>query len=207
MGADGAVLYARVSSAKQAAGDKTSLEDQSLARRGVAEPLGLTVVAVIPKVQSPSKELERPGFNQACGIIEDGRASWLLVWDVNRIARDHWGLHRLALAHFACPTLRVCDRGGVPKSPDQLDIEGLVGRLDNRSRTDATLRGRKRSLTDGRLPFAGSRITQSRNKTRGAVPSRGRFNPGQRRAPSSGRSRPLPPGWQGRCSRLAGTRG
>ena len=82
MGADGAVLYARVSSAKQAAGDKTSLEDQSLARRGVAEPLGLTVVAVIPKVQSPSKELERPGFNQACGIIEDGRASWLLVWDV-----------------------------------------------------------------------------------------------------------------------------
>lgn len=83
-----AIVYARVSTARQAAED-LPIEGQIEQCRVKAAELGASVEAVFTDAGISGREELRPGFQEAIAYAEEHSIDYIVVWSSSRFARDH----------------------------------------------------------------------------------------------------------------------
>ncbi|WP_439640708.1 recombinase family protein [Nevskia sp.] len=93
-----AVIYARVSTAKQAA-EELPLTSQVEQCRAKAEALGVEVLRVFEDRGISGRDEDRPGFQDAIAFAESQRCAYFITWSTSRFARDavHAGVYKRRL--------------------------------------------------------------------------------------------------------------
>lgn len=81
------VLYARKSS-EDADKQVQSIEDQLKVLKKLARDKGLHIVDELQEAKSAKAPFKRPAFNQMLSMIENGEATGILCWHVNRLTRN-----------------------------------------------------------------------------------------------------------------------
>jgi len=132
----GCVIYTRVSSEKQAAGDKVSLPKQERLCREYAGRMGWELAGCYsdPGI-SGTKWEERPGFQALLADAAAGKFSVLVVYDQDRAARANEGFSRLALEMKRYGLLLACVNGGItdlrnPTEELTYTVKGAVATFD-----------------------------------------------------------------------------
>lgn len=116
-----AILYARVSSTEQAV-EGVSLAAQEAKMRAYCELYGVEVVEIIVDAGQSAKTLNRPGLQQALGMLEAGSADGLVIARLDRLTRSvaDWAL--LIEQYFS-------KRFGLMSVSDQIDTRTASGRM------------------------------------------------------------------------------
>lgn len=93
-----AVIYARVSTAKQAA-EELPLTSQIEQCRAKAAALGVDVLRVFEDRGISGRDEDRPGFQDAIAFAESQRCAYFITWSTSRFARDavHAGVYKRRL--------------------------------------------------------------------------------------------------------------
>ena len=110
-----AVIYGRVSTARQAA-DDLPIDGQLEHCRAKAQALGAEVIGEFTDLGISGTEENRPGFQEAIALAEEIGASYFIAWSSSRFARDHIvaGMYKRRLekrgVEFVSCTM-VADRG------------------------------------------------------------------------------------------------
>lgn len=93
-----AVIYARVSTAKQAA-EELPLTSQIEQCRAKAAALGVDVLRVFEDRGISGRDEDRPGFQDAIAFAETQRCAYFITWSTSRFARDavHAGVYKRRL--------------------------------------------------------------------------------------------------------------
>ena len=111
------VVYVRVSTANQA-DEGVSLEAQQHKATAYAGLYGLEIIDTLVDAGVSAKTLQRPGLQQALGMIDAGQAQALLVVKLDRLTRSVGDLGRLIEAYF---------------SPGQAELMSVSEQIDTRS--------------------------------------------------------------------------
>lgn len=163
-GSKRAVLYARVSTTKQAEEDYYSLPQQLEALREYAAREGYEVPEdhEITDPGYSGASLERPGMDRVRDLVAAGGVSAVLAQDRDRIAREpayHYLLTREFEEHGT--KLRALnDRGD--DSPEGQLADGILDQIAKFERVkmaERTRRGRLRKAKQGKIVAAGPRAT------------------------------------------------
>ena len=129
-----AVGYIRVSTDKQA-DHGISLDAQRTKLEAYAALYDIELVAVIVDAGVSAKTLQRPGLQQALGMLRRGEADALLVAKLDRLTRSVKDLGTLLDAYFRRQPSR-CSRvadsyrhphRGRPPGAQRADVRGTVG--------------------------------------------------------------------------------
>ena len=115
------VGYIRVSTEKQA-DHGVSLEAQRAKLEGYAQLYDLDLVDVMIDAGVSAKTLDRPGLQQALGMLRKGQATALLVTKLDRLTRSVKDLSILLERYFA-------KRYALMSVTDQVDTSTAAGRL------------------------------------------------------------------------------
>jgi len=115
------VGYVRVSTEQQA-GEGVSLEVQRVKLHAYALAMDLELVAVFEDAGLSAKTLERPGLKGALAMLEEGKASGLLVVKLDRLTRSVRDLGDLVDRYFA-------SRFSLLSVSDSIDTRTASGRL------------------------------------------------------------------------------
>jgi DNA invertase Pin-like site-specific DNA recombinase len=117
-----AVAYLRVSTDRQA--DRgVSLEAQRAKVQAYAQLYDLELVEVVIDAGVSAKTLDRPGLQQALSMLEQGKASDLVVVKLDRLTRSVKDLGELVETYFAC------GRYALLSVSEQIDTRSAAGRL------------------------------------------------------------------------------
>ncbi len=115
------VGYVRVSTEQQA-GEGVSLETQRVKLHAYAVAMDLELVTVFEDSGLSAKSLDRPGLRSALTMLEDGKASGLLVVKLDRLTRSVRDLGELVDRYFAA-------RFSLLSVSDSIDTRTASGRL------------------------------------------------------------------------------
>ena len=150
-----AVIYARVSSAKQE--DGTSLDSQFEACKAHAKKLGYTVTKSVREVYSGADFFDRPQLNQIRDEIKQGKYAAFFVYHTDRLSRggiahlailvDEFGRYGTEIISVTDP-LDKSDEGELIRSVNAYSAK--KERLQIRERT---MRGRRHAAITGSLAF------------------------------------------------------
>lgn len=138
-----AILYARVSTTRQARGGY-SLAQQLEALRGFAARKGYGVLEEVADAAQSGATLHRPGLDRARDLVAAGGVDAVLVQDVDRLARDpeHHMLLQHELGKHGCEIVALNGLGA-----SGADLAGHeVARTTERS-----LRGKRRKAREGKI--------------------------------------------------------
>lgn len=113
--------YVRVSTEQQA-GEGVSLDAQRAKLHAYALAMDLELVAVFEDAGLSAKTLARPGLQAALAMLEDGKASGLLVVKLDRLTRSVRDLGELVDRYFA-------SRFSLLSLSDSIDTRTASGRL------------------------------------------------------------------------------
>jgi DNA invertase Pin-like site-specific DNA recombinase len=113
--------YVRVSTEQQA-GEGVSLDAQRAKLQAYALAMDLDLVAVFEDAGLSAKSLARPGLLAALAMLEDGKASGLLVVKLDRLTRSVRDLGELVDRYFA-------SRFSLLSLSDSIDTRTASGRL------------------------------------------------------------------------------
>lgn len=117
------VAYIRVSSTDQAENGH-SLAVQREKVELYAKLHGLELVAVIEDAGVSAKTLDRPGLNSALAILDQGKATALLVCKLDRLTRRVADLGKLIETHFG-----EKGKAALMSVADSIDTRSAAGRL------------------------------------------------------------------------------
>src|SRR5829696_3061888 len=149
-----AILYARVSTKKQAEEDHYSLPQQLEALRGYAAREGYDVLEEVEDRGYSGASLERPGMDRVRDLVAAGGVSVVLAQDRDRFAREpayHYLLKR-EFAEYGTKLKALNDRGD--ESPEGELTDGILDQLAKYERaktTERTRRGRLRRAREGKI--------------------------------------------------------
>ncbi len=146
-GAGQAILYARVSTARQARGGY-SLAQQLEALRGFAARAGYGLLTEVADAAQSGSSLDRPGLDRVRDLVAAGVVAAVLVQDVDRLARDpeHQRLLRREFEAKGCRLGILNDRG--------VGHDTFAGHESARM-AERSLRGKLRKAREGKI-LAGS---------------------------------------------------
>jgi site-specific DNA recombinase len=113
--------YVRVSTEQQA-GEGVSLDAQRTKLHAYAVAMDLDLIAVFEDAGLSAKSLARPGLQSALALLEDGRATGLLVAKLDRLTRSVRDLGELVDRYFA-------SRFSLLSVSDSIDTRTASGRL------------------------------------------------------------------------------
>jgi DNA invertase Pin-like site-specific DNA recombinase len=118
-----AILYCRVSTADQA-DNGISLEAQKAKLEAYATAMELEVAAVITDAGESAKSLNRPGLQEALGMLRTNKADALLICKLDRLSRSVRDWSELVDRYFG-------ERGGkqLLSVADSIDTRTAAGRL------------------------------------------------------------------------------
>ncbi|MBD0354010.1 MAG: recombinase family protein, partial [Rubrobacteraceae bacterium] len=155
-----AILYARVSTAKQARGGY-SLAQQMEALRGYAAKAGYLVLAEITDAGHSATTLQRPGMDRLRDLVAGGGVSVVLIQDLDRLVRDpeHLLLLRQEFRGRGCNLVALHDRGA---------SEARLARNEVAKTSERSLRGKLRKAREGKIlagttPNYGFRFNEARD--------------------------------------------
>jgi len=160
-GAGRAILYARVSTTRQAR-DGYSLAQQLEALRGFAARAGHRVLAEVVDAAQSGASLHRPGLDRVRDLVAAGGVAAVLVQDVDRLARDPEH-HRLLHHEFEARGCRLEVLNGLPGAAG----ESLAAH-ESAMRAKRSLRGKLRKAREGKIlagpsPSYGFRFNAARD--------------------------------------------
>jgi site-specific DNA recombinase len=149
-----AVLYARVSTKKQAEEDRFSLPQQLAALREHAREHGYEVVAEVEDPGYSGAGLERPGLDKVRDLVQEGGVSVVLAQDRDRFAREPAYLYLLKeeFARHGC-ALRALNSRGDDSAEGEL-TDGILDQLAKFERAkfmERTRRGKLQAAKQGRV--------------------------------------------------------
>jgi len=113
--------YVRVSTEQQA-GEGASLDAQRTKLQAYAVAMDLDLVAVFEDAGLSAKSLARPGLQAALALLEEGKATGLLVAKLDRLTRSVRDLGELVDRYFA-------SRFSLLSVSDSIDTRTASGRL------------------------------------------------------------------------------
>jgi site-specific DNA recombinase len=157
-----AILYARVSTKKQAEEDHYSLPQQLEALREYASREGYEVLEEVEDKGYSGSSLERPGLDRVRDLVAAGGVSVVLAQDRDRFAREpayHYIL-RQEFDEYGTKIRALNDRGD--DSPEGELADGILDQLAKfeRAKTaERTRRGRLRKAKQGKIVGTGPRAT------------------------------------------------
>jgi site-specific DNA recombinase len=117
-----AVGYIRVSTDKQA-DHGVSLDAQRTKLEAYAALYDIELIAVIVDAGVSAKTLQRPGLQQALGMLDKGQANALLVAKLDRLTRSVKDLGALVEGYFASDNITLLSVA------DSIDTRTAAGRL------------------------------------------------------------------------------
>jgi len=154
------VLYARVSTAKQARRGY-SLAQQLEALRGFAARAGYGVLAEITDAGQSGTTLQRPGMHRLRELVAAGGVSVVLVQDLDRFVRDpeHLLYLRQEFGRHGCDLVVLHDRG---------TTEARFASDEVAKTAERALRGKLRKAREGKIlagttPNYGFRLNEARD--------------------------------------------
>lgn len=155
-----AIIYDRVSTPGQRE-EGTSLETQMYACRKYAEDLGYTVPAEhIFQEQASGGDVNRPLLAQVRQLVREHLADALIVYTPDRLSRDATDLmvlseeitqQRVALLFVHGPS------GDSPEDKLLRFIFGYKSEAERRDITERTMRGKRQTAKNGKLPTGSGR--------------------------------------------------
>jgi len=154
----GCVIYARVSTDRQERG--TSLQTQVERCSRYAENHDLDVVEIFEETYSGAAR-ERPQLDRVREIIRSDRISTLLIYDLDRLARDpltYLEIEDLCKTHEV--SLESVTGGALNGDTGELlgIIRAGIGRFERNQIKERTIRGKKAALERGRVLVHGANV-------------------------------------------------
>jgi site-specific DNA recombinase len=150
-----AILYARVSTKKQAEDDRYSIPQQFAALREYAAREGYEVLEEVEDPGYSGATLNRPGLDRVRDLVTGGGVSVLLAQDRDRFAREPallW-LLKEELAQHGCSLCAMNARGD--ESPEGELQDGVLDQLAKYERAkfmERTRRGKLQKARQGKVP-------------------------------------------------------
>lgn len=146
-----AVIYARVSTARQA-DDGLPVESQIEQCRAKADALGVNIAAEFRDDGISGRTSNRPGFQSALDYCEDHRVDLFICWSSSRFARNHIdaALNKRLLDRFGARLVFVSQDFG--ESDEAWMIESIVAIMDeqySRAIAKDTRRSMVKNAVDG----------------------------------------------------------
>ncbi|HEY0076116.1 MAG TPA: recombinase family protein [Abditibacteriaceae bacterium] len=150
-----AVGYGRVSTEEQQK-TGTSLRDQFAGNHQKAKEIGAAMVSYFEDSDSGAFYLTRQGLQNALKTLEDGKANCLIVKDLSRLTRNDRAeqatiLKRIKDAKAALVFWDVTYEDS-PMGEFSLNVTGDFAILEKAVIRDRTMRGRRRTAAEGRMP-------------------------------------------------------
>jgi site-specific DNA recombinase len=145
-----AILYARVSTKKQAEEDHYSLPQQLEALREYASREGYEVLEEVEDKGYSGSSLERPGMDRARDLVAAGGVSVVLAQDRDRFAREpaYMYLLRQEFEEYGTKIRALNDRGD--DSPEGELTDGILDQLAKYERAKTAERSRRGKLRKAR---------------------------------------------------------
>src|ERR687897_461908 len=165
------ILYARVSTKKQAEDDRYSIPQQLAALREYAAREGYEVLEEVEDPGYSGATLNRPGLDRVRDLVAAGGVSVLLAQDRDRFAREPAYLYLLReeFAPHGCTLRALNDRGD--DSPEGQLTDGIldqIARFERLKIMERSRRGRQRKAREGKVlathaPRYGFRLNAARD--------------------------------------------
>lgn len=148
------IQYARKSSESDER-QVQSIDDQIEITESIKQRNNLTVVETITEAKSAKDPDNRPGFNKMIEMLESGEANGILVWKINRLARNpkESGIIQQLLFEKEIESIRTQSRDFLPKDNAILfSVESSMAAQYSRNLSEDVRRGLKSKLEKGWKP-------------------------------------------------------
>ena len=147
-----AVAYVRVSSAKQAEADKTSLSEQAAAIEAYCEKAGLELVATYSDIASGTSR-QRPEWLRMLAGAEAQAFEHIVCWSSDRLARGGAPMGDLLDAAPAS-RIEIHTANGTTFDRRYAELLASIARLERDAFQERATVGRRGRAKAGRLPVA-----------------------------------------------------
>lgn len=169
-----AVIYARVSTARQAA-DQLPIDGQIENCHARAKVLGAEVLRVFTDPGISGREEFRPGFQEAVAFCKEHKVEFFITWSTSRFARDHIvaALYKRLLSKGGTQMV-YCTMDVDTETPAGFVLDGVMAIFDehySRAISADTTRSMLKNARDGfwnggNAPFGYKSVPSERNPRR-----------------------------------------